>query len=376
MLIPPGPYGIKKLYGEYIEHYLAKELDEKMVLLDSSEKIRELDKISGFLFSMDNYCSDMKDKEGKSIYQQVELPHVNYIWSEVVYLNHTLEELSSKQKIFVRDRHQSIHLKKYYNLDSKFLPIFGIEGKKIIPWEERNISVFFPASYLDEGSVLNQINTTLPEVMAEIANGAISILEKKMNFVIEDGIEEWLRNKGLVYTDDMIRSYMEDYGFFIESYLNRKNRNNILRTILAQEIAIVVCGVNWNIFKETLSEKDQNYINIIDENLSVQAVADYMCCSKIVLSLTPNLQDGIHERVATGIINGAICITDENPYMNEVVKDEDIVELFQWKTSSSIPKKIKRILQQEEKSVKKSKRAIEFGNKHYSVKKFWDKVID
>ena len=376
MILPQGTYGIKKFYGKYLESMLKKETGEEVIQLDSPEQLVGLNKRSGILFSMDNYRSDIKDENDHSIYRTVCMSHVNYIWSSAIYLNHSLEELSTKQKIFVRDRHQSVFLKKYYHLESELLPLFGIRGKKVIPWENRDISVFFPASYLDENSVLTQIDTVFPEVMAEIAKGTINILEKSKKFNIEDGIEEYLRAKGVFFTDEMVRAYVEDYGFAIDGYLNRKNRNQVLRLIIAQGIPVVVCGVNWSVFKGTLSEKEQAYLEIIGESLSGQAVADYMMRSKIVLSLSLNLQDGIHERVTSGIMNGAICITDENPYMVEKIKDEDVVELFQWKTSSSIPKKIKRILQQEEKSIEKSKRAIAYGNKHYSVEEFWKKITE
>lgn len=374
MMVPQGSYGIKNFYGEHLREYIEKNTQIEVIELDTVEQVEELDKCLGLVFSIDNYRSDIKYNQEQSIYQNIEVPHVNYIWSQVVYLNHSLEELSQKQEIFIKDRHQSNHLKNYYNLDSQLLPMFGVRGTKIIPWEKRDISVFFPASYLDENSILSQIEATLPEVMGEIAKTTISLLEKNKNFLIEETIEECLKTKGVKFTDDTIRAYMEEYGFAIDSYLNRKYRNKVLRLILGQGIPITVCGVNWRVFKETLAEKDQSLLTIIGENLSLRAVADHMGRAKIVLNLSPNLQDGIHERVTSGLMNGAICITDENPYMVEKVKDADVVELFQWNTSSSIPKKIRKILQQETKSIEKSKRAIKFGNENYSVDIFWKKI--
>ena len=373
-ILPQGTYGVKKFYGQYLENQIKKGVDQQVIELNSPDKLVELEKKSGFLFSIDNFRSDIKDGNGISIYKNIEMPHVNYIWSSVAYLNHSIEELTPKTRIIVKDHHQTAYLKKYYHLESELLPLFGVKGKKLISWEKRDISVFFPASYLDEDSVLNQIKSVFPEVMGEIARGAIEILDKKKTFCVEEGIEEYLKTKGVAYTDETIRTYVEEYGFAIDGYLNRKNRNQIMRLILAQGIPVVVCGVNWKVFKDTLAEKEQAYLEIIGENLSGQAVADYMTRSKIVLNLSPHLQDGIHERVTSGLMNGAICITDENPYIVERVKEYDVLELFQWTTSSSIPKKIKRILQQEAQSAEKSKRATDFAEKNYSVKEFWRQI--
>lgn len=373
-ILPQGTYGVKKFYGQYLENQMKKEAEHQVIELNSPDKLMDLEKKSGFLFSIDNFRSDIKDGNGISIYKNIEMPHVNYIWSSAAYLNHSIEELTPKTRIIVRDRHQGDYFKKYYHLDSELIPLFGIRGKKLIPWGKRDISVFFPGSYLDEDSVLNQIKTVFPEVMGEIARGAIDILDKKKTFCVEEGIEEYLKTRGIAYTDETIRAYVEEYGFAIDGYLNRKNRNQVMRLILAQGIPVVVCGVNWKVFKDTLVEKEQACLDIIGENLSGQAVADYMTRSKIVLNLSPNLIDGLHERVTSALINGAICITDENSYLVETVKKDDVVELFQWKTSSSIPKKIKRILQQETQSEQKSLRAIEFGEKNYSVEEFWEKI--
>lgn len=373
-ILPQGTYGVKKFYGKYLENQMKEDENQQVIELNSPEKLGDLGKKSGFLFSIDNFQSNIRDGKGNSIYKSVNMPHVNYLWSSAAYLNHSIEELTSRQRIMVRDRHQADYLKKYYHLESELLPLFGIKSKKLSSWEKRDISVFFPGSYLDEDSVLNQIKAVFPEVMGEIARGAISILEKSNFFLIEEGIEQYLDSKGVSYTDETIRAYVEEYGFAIDSYLNRKNRNRVMRLIVAQGIPVVVCGVNWEVFRGTLSEKEQSYLTIIGENLSGQAVADYMSRSKIVLNLSPNLIDGLHERVTSALVNGAICITDENPYVIEKVKNEDVVELFQWKTCSSIPKKIKKILQQEVQSEQKSLRAIDFGEKNYSVKQFWEKI--
>ena len=201
-------------------------------------------------------------------------------------------------------------------------------------------------------------------------------MEKEKNYHLETGIRSFLSQEGIDYSDDMIYSYIEEYGFGIEDYFRRKLRNQLIEFLLKNQISIHVCGVNWNVLHKKLSIQEQKYLYVHEQNLSQKVVADIMADSKLVLNLSPNLYEGMHERIPMALMNGAICVTNQNDFLLEELRNQNVVELFSWGQYKNLPGRIKKLLQNEDEWSQRSNKAMQLANEKYTLEQFWNQVCE
>ncbi len=351
LLAPQGSYGVKKFYGQELEKYLKKHPEE----VGYKEQI---------LFSID---LEGRYKPGKKII---------YLWSSPASLGNSLEELCEADLILTRDVNTKQYLEKKMHLAAHMLPLFGIPASRKKKYQDRTIPVFFPGSYLDADSTLKNMKEVYPNAMYDIAMGCMKWMDKEKNYQLEAGIRHYLEQEGIDYSDDMIYSYIEEYGFGIEDYFRRKLRNQLIEFLLKNQISIHVCGVNWNVLHKKLSIQEQKYLYVHEQNLSQKVVADIMADSKLVLNLSPNLYEGMHERIPMALMNGAICVTNQNDFLLEELRNQNVVELFSWGQYKNLPGRIKKLLQNEDEWSQRSNKAMQLANEKYTLEQFWNQVCE
>ena len=363
MRVPQGSYGVIKFYGQELGKYLKKkQWDVTINKYVPDDETNEAGKHISFSVDLEG-----ADHFGKRMV---------YLWSSPSSLGAKIKELKGTDFILVKDQETKNYLEKRMNLNAHTLPFFGIASKNKKTFSERRIPVLFPGSYLDENASLSGIKEVYPEVMKEIALGCINWMEKEKVFHLETGIRSFLSLEGIDYSDDMIYSYMEVYGFGIEDYFRRKLRNQVIELLLKNQISIHVCGVNWNVLLKKLAIQEQKYLYVHEQNLSPKAVADMMGDSKVVLNLSPNLYDGMHERISMAMMNGAICVTAQNNYVLEELGNTEVVELFSWGQYKNLAGRIRKLLQNEEEWTIRSKKAVQLANDKYTVEEFWNHICE
>ena len=361
LMVPQGSYGVKKFYGQELGKYLKKNHWEvtRNKPVCGKEKTEDENHLT---FSID---LEGLNSSGKRIF---------YLWSSPASLGDKIKELKKTDLIIVRDQGTKEYLEKRLNLNAYVLPMYGIQSKKQKSFSERQIPVFFPGSYLDEESALNNMKEVYPEVMFEIAMGCMKWMEKEKNFQLECAIRSFLSEVGIDYSDEMIYSYIEEYGFGIEDYFRRKLRNQLLLTLLKNQISIHVCGVNWNVLHKKMATQEQKYLIVHEQNLSPKVIADIMAESKVVLNLSSNLHEGLHERIPMALLNGAICVTDQNKYVMEEFGNKGALELFSWGQYKNLSGRIKKLLMDEEEWDRRSSIAEQFAKDNYTLSIFWNQI--
>lgn len=363
MRVPQGSYGVIKFYGQELGKYLKKkQWDVTINKYVPDDETNEAGKHISFSVDLEGF-----DTFGKRII---------YLWSSPASLGAKIEELKESDIILVKDQETKIYLEKRMNLSAHVLPFFGIVSRKKKTFSERRIPVFFPGSYLDENAPLNGIKEVYPEAMREIALGCMNWMEKEKNYHLETGIRSFLSQEGIDYSDDMIYAYIEEYGFGIEDYFRRKLRNQLIESLLKDQIPIHVCGVNWNVLYQKLPVTSQKYLFVHEQNLSPRSISNIMADSKVVLDLAPTIYEGMHERVTMAMMNGAICVTIQNSYIREELEDQNAVEFFSWDHLKNLSGRIKKILQNEENSAKRSALASQIANRKYTVACFWEQICN
>lgn len=254
-----------------------------------------------------------------------------------------------------------------------YLPHFGGISDKIKKYKERNIEIFFPASYLDIEKFVNENTEWRTGAVKVISDLAINELKKNNEISVVQATKNVLEQMGETVDKQLITECMEVFGSYVDTYICRYYRTCVVKSLLDEGLQITVAGSGWSDFKEKYQYKDS--LNILSDNMSYEEVLDYIGNSKIVLNVFPWFKNGSHERVTSALLNGAICLSDQNEYTKKYLKDESSAILYDRNNPQNIAKKIRYYLEHQDEAEEVAQNGKKVAMENMTVKNSVDKIL-
>ena len=148
-------------------------------------------------------------------------------------------------------------------------------------------------------------------------------------------------------------------------------REMAISELLAADIRVTVCGTGWHNFQTDHAKN----LTVLDETgKNIEEVAALMGNAKIVLNICPVFRAGAHERIFTAMLAGAVCVTDENPYLKEILPDE--VVYYQVDQMERLPDIVKQVLSNPEESLQRTEKAYRLADEKYRWENEADEVLE
>ena len=254
-----------------------------------------------------------------------------------------------------------------------YLPPFGGISDKIKKYKERNIEIFFPASYLDIEKFVNENTEWRTGAVKVISDLAINELKKNNEISVVQATKNVLEQMGETVDKQLITECMEVFGSYVDTYICRYYRTCVVKSLLDEGLQITVAGSGWSDFKEKYQYKDS--LNILSDNMSYEEVLDCIGNSKIVLNVFPWFKNGSHERVTSALLNGAICLSDQNEYTKKYLKDESSAILYDRNNPQNIAKKIRYYLEHQDEAEEVAQNGKKVAMENMTVKNSVDKIL-
>lgn len=254
-----------------------------------------------------------------------------------------------------------------------YLPHFGGISDKIKKYKERNIEIFFPASYLDIEKFVNENTEWRTGAVKVISDLAINELKKNNGISVVQATKNVLEQMGETVDKQLIAECMEVFGSYVDTYICRYYRTCVVKSLLDEGLQITVAGSGWSDFKEKYQYKDS--LNILSDNMSYEEVLDCIGNSKIVLNVFPWFKNGSHERVTSALLNGAICLSDQNEYTKKYLKDESSAILYDRNNPQNIAKKIRYYLEHQDEAEEIAQNGKKVAMENMTVKNSVDKIL-
>lgn len=254
-----------------------------------------------------------------------------------------------------------------------YLPHFGGISDKIKKYKERNIEIFFPASYLDIEKFVNENTEWRTGAVKVISDLAINELKKNNGISVVQATKNVLEQMGETVDKQLIAECMEVFGSYVDTYICRYYRTCVVKSLLDEGLQITVAGSGWSDFKEKYQHKDS--LNILSDNMSYEEVLDCIGNSKIVLNVFPWFKNGSHERVTSALLNGAICLSDQNEYTKKYLKDESSAILYDRNNPQNIAKKIRYYLEHQDEAEEIAQNGKKVAMENMTVKNSVDKIL-
>lgn len=230
-------------------------------------------------------------------------------------------------------------------------------------WEKRPYDIVFAATYVwpeyfhafidRNGSEYSAFyHSVLDEVLADHNKKLEDVMRRRLTEEVEGEISE----------DEMLMTL--GHMQFLDYYVRYKNRERIVKMLAKAGFQIHIFGSGWQDMEwSDIPEEEAEGINNEDEsgayksNLILHPYATSEKClevfskTKFVLNVLPSFHDGAHDRIFNAMLNGAICITDSNQFLDTILVDEENALLYNWEEPEKLIEKLKAYLDGEKKDV-------------------------
>ena len=302
-----------------------------------------------FDVNADKYVTWLVDHPVLFEQRLMKLRHMNNLWIACVDQTHVR---------FLRE------VMEYHNVF--YLPHFGGMSGCEKKYYDREINVFFPASYVDIEMFEKDNSDWRTGAVKVISDQVINELKENNHICIEHAIKNVLRRIGEKVDREFLTECMEVFGSYVDSYISKYYRNQIVKCLLDEDISLTVVGRNWKSFEERYQYGDK--LNILSENMTYNEVLECMGNSKMVLNVFPWFKDGSHERVTSALLNGAVCLSDQNEYTKRFLNNEVSAILYDRNEPKHLAKKIKYYLQHEDEANNIAERGQLIAKNNMTVK--------
>ncbi|MEG0973057.1 MAG: hypothetical protein RSE55_09835, partial [Lachnospiraceae bacterium] len=331
------------------------------------KKIKTIVKEPGTLFMIDTPLGEQRNFNGEGIYEEADnqAQLITYLTNYPSTQIDNILHLGKGTVVLTKTCNAASYLETYYGIHAKMQPMFGIEGKKRIPFGDRKYDVFFPGTYLDPATCLTQMKDYYPTTMYEIAMDMIHYMMKDTEVTVEEALCQKLKKMNVNCTKELITSYLKEYSTLILEYCCREQRKQMLLKLIQGGLKITVCGQHWDVFQELLVKDQQQRLEVLYDAVPPQKVIELMGNAKIVLNYSP-YYNGVNERVATAMLNGAVCFTDSNAYLKEHMKNHQEIELYIGKNVTKLVNRIRTILMDNSMGIQISENAGNYARENLS----------
>lgn len=250
---------------------------------------------------------------------------LNFIQDHPWNFSEYLEKPLNNMEIIVLDRYHEEFIKKYYGFKNKiyFIPNGGNTSNgyynRYIPYSERKIDIFYGGNC--------QPNIPLKPIMEledkgnAFYNICFQLQMEYINLPIEMIIEQYCTHFLKDDNDVLRRKLTFEYGPYLLNMIRRYTKLNVMHTLESTGACIHIYGGNWED-----EERPWNSNVKIHDRVTSEQCLELIGQSKISLNCMPWFKNGSSERVFNSMLNGAVCLTDINPFLSENFNNgEDIV---------------------------------------------------
>ncbi len=317
-------------------------------------------------FNFHGMCMEPQflDEEGTYIWDALEIPCYN-ILADHPYYYYKLLEARPKQYVQLSiDRGHETFMKRFFPEVKlgPFLPLGGTELSEILctsekdgipcdlsqerldsrrPVSERKIDVIFTGNYAAPARFEKYI-TRLGDEYTEFYYEIIHDLLANPQQTVEEVVERYLRREIASVSEEELKETMQNITF-IDLYIRYYVRGQVVCALVDAGVKVHVFGDKWD---ELVCEHPENLIN--GDSLYSEECLYQIQDSKISLNVLPWFRRGPHDRIFNTMLNGAVCLTDSNPYLDEMLSDGVNCVKYSLEKPEEIAQRVISLLQDEE----------------------------
>lgn len=304
------------------------------------------------------------DKSDYEMEKYFNMPSYAYYVDHPLWMDTRIRR-TDKQHCIVVDEDFKEYVDKYYNLNYKAEAVMqaGVEGSHSRrPFRERKYPVVFFGSYRSCSDIMEEINEERKS-FAVFLKHMIAIGLHNPFLTIED-----IYNQTLEYFKFPLEDNEEYTEFLsacgdVESYLRGYYRERAIKMLVEAGIPVEVYGEGW----EQL-DCDRKELLHCHASLDYREMLNVFADAKIVINVMPWAKAGFHDRIACGMLNGALVVSDETRYMREEHLNEDKLILYSLQELQEMPQKVAYYLEHLDEAAGIAQRGYQWARENHTWK--------
>lgn len=260
-----------------------------------------------------------------------------------LYVNNFQPQWSDKVILTGVDRQHVKYMQKVKpSFKSYFVPHGGSRGGDCErPFDKRDIDILFTGSYAGSYKALEkEWAEKYDKTRNTFLNYCTHHLKKHPLDSYWDVFTALIKVSGNQPNDGLVQAFFElakPLDWYVRSYW----RYLCLESLDKAGIAVDLYGQGW----EHAGFKNHRVCGSVDYSEAL----NLMSRSKCVLHVGPHFTDGAHERIFSGMLNGAVVIADETHYCREVFEDEQHLCFYSLERLRELPEIVKNVVNNKEK---------------------------
>ncbi|MBR1740935.1 MAG: glycosyltransferase [Lachnospiraceae bacterium] len=257
------------------------------------------------------------------------------------YMHHfRLKNPYAPMLVYSPDFNHVDYLKTYYPYIQAigFLPHAGCQSRKMIPYQERNVSISFSGSYSSPDKIAERFRQFSPEIES-IFWKIINFLQENVSYTVEDAVLKILSRENFQISPEETAGTLSEFRL-VDTYIRAYFRDKVIRTIVSKGIPVDVYGSGWENF-----EGGENSALRIHGQIGFYETLEVMANSKISLNVMPWFKNGSHDRVFTAMLCGAVPLTDPSIYLENECTDGENVIFYHLEELEKLPDMISHLLE-------------------------------
>ncbi len=378
-------YGVLAALMKEFKQYLEKKFCYTVKCIDCTQEqgmqlmLEELLKEPKYVLCVEGLGFELKLEDGRYLMQvlteEFQIPIFGWIVDSSFHHNTRLRSMGKKMKVAFVDGNETRHAREEYGITAYTIHHFGIGTDKRHTMEEREIDLFFPCSC----QMFSQFEQEMLSMVLDSFDQ--SLIKKTAEYMLEDDtLLNWdALQRALEYfqvdvSDADVDEELKIVECWADNYYRIKRREECILKLLQIGVTLTVCGRGWKEFKEEFDVKNQ--IVVLSENMSYDQVLSVMGRAKMVLNICPSYKEGLHERVCTSMLQGAVCLTDSTEYMEQHFVHGKNILFYDWTNMEKTLVEAVDCLENQEKLQQIADEAYLIANGNLTVENFTKQVFE
>ena len=344
----------------YFSEQLAKgfqELGHETFMFDLSKPYVSTDRFFRFFekgntalvnFNFHGMSGEMYflDENNRTMWEALEIPSYNIVVDHPMYYHHFIEQVPPGYHHISIDGDHERYMKRFFPeiTLAPMLPLAGTKlhpNKSYAPAANRRYDVTMVGNYAPP-ETFDKYITRIDDEYTAFYHGMIDDLLAHPMRTLEDVAEEHIRREIPEVTHEELKLVMSKLTF-IDLYIRYRIRGDVVAALADGGIRVNAFGGGW----DRLDCKHPE--NLVDGSpLDSEGCLKKLCQTKISLNVMPWFRDGAHDRIFNSMLNGTLCLTDSNGYLDHILHDGEDCRLYDLTRLDLLPDIVKELLSDED----------------------------
>ncbi|MDE7131811.1 MAG: glycosyltransferase, partial [Lachnospiraceae bacterium] len=282
------------------------------------------------------------DENDTMMWDALDIPSYNIVVDHPMYYHHFLEKVPRNYHHISIDRNHEKYMRRFFPeiACAPLLPLAGTElypNKSNVPVAYRKYDVMMVGNYCVP-ETFEQYITRIDDEYTAFYHGMIDDLLANPCKTVEEVAEAHLKEELDEVPEDELKKVMAALTF-IDLYVRYTVRGRAVQQLVDAGIKVHVFGDGW----DSLTCKHEENL-ILMNNLDSVGCLKKLCQTKISLNVMPWFKDGAHDRIFNTMLNGAVCLTDSNVYLDSILHDGTDSCIYSLEHMERLPEIAARLL--------------------------------